>query len=356
MRVLKLAVYLMTGAVLLPAFVAAQHVNTESAGARAHFVMGMKSFDMAKFDDARSHLDKAIEMDPNFAAAHLYRTWVATSADDWKAHYDRARALRESATPWVQNMIDRSVAGADNDGERQLELALALVAEYPTSARAFDYLASEYSQHKMYDAERGALKTAMALDPGYSPAYKSLSLSYVFNQPEDHEAALKYGKKYVKHAPDAADAYIVFGDVHRARNDFQKASDAYAMAIEVDPDHATAYSKKGHADTYLGAFEAARADFAAAEKVAKTLGQRVGQKNFAVYTHLYAGDVSAAMQANTDVIDGLKKMDSDEATGPLRTTYRDRVLIAAHHGMFDEAMAAHSEMVKHTKSMTERVN
>ncbi|MBT8400112.1 MAG: tetratricopeptide repeat protein, partial [Rhodothermia bacterium] len=139
-------------------------------------------------------------------------------------------------------------------------------------------------------------------------------------------------------------------------NDFQKASDAYAMAIEVDPDHATAYSKKGHADTYLGAFEAARADFAAAEKVAKTLGQRVGQKNFAVYTHLYAGDVAAAMEANAEVIEGLKGNDSDEATGPLRTTYRDRVLIAAHHGMFDEAMDAYREIVGYTESVTARVN
>jgi tetratricopeptide (TPR) repeat protein len=341
--------------ILVPGLLSAQDVNTESAGARAQFVMGMKAFDMGDNDAARKHWDKAIQLDPEFAAPHTYLMWVATSVEDWQGHYDRAKALRDGASVWVQHLIDQATAGINSDSRKAMQIAHSLVTMYPSSARAYHYLSFQYTNQKMYEAARGVMKTALALDPHYVPAYSGLANSYIFNEPADLEMAKKYAKKYVKLAAEAPNSYVVLGDVHRAMNDFEKASQMYAMALEVDPTDATVYSKKGHSDTFSGDFEAARAAYASAAENATSLAAKSTHRNFSAYTHLYEGDAAAAMEANQAVIDGLLSATEGDPNFALRVTYGDRALIAMHHDMLDEAEDAVKERMKWTEKIIAQV-
>ncbi len=328
---------------LTPGLLAAQDlpVNTESAGARAHFIKGMDALDANRNDDARKHFEKAIEYDAGFAAAHLYRTWIATSGADWKKHHEASLASRDGASPYIQNLIDQNVANTANDTERTMRLAHELVVHYPSSARAYQYLGFELGGHKKFNEARAAYKTSIALDNGYAPAYRSMAMSYVFNEPKDLKKAEKYARKYVELVADEADAYIVLGDVIRAQGDFGGARDAYASAVEVDPANEIAHSKRGHANTYLGDYEAARADFSAAAEAASTLGGKVGQQQFGAYTYLYADNVDAAMQAMSRILDGIESQNASEEdiTFPAMNTHAQIALIAMHNNRFDEANA-----------------
>lgn len=333
-------------------------VNTESAEARAHFVRGVRALDFNRPDDARPHFDAAIGVDNAFAAAYVWRALSATSGAEWQQAMDGASANRDSATPFTQHMIDAMLAGVAGNSERTMELAQSLVDAYPNHARAHALLAGEYANHKEYLAQRAALTTAMAIAPDFGLAQQQMANSYIFNEPKDYAKAEHYARQMVAATPDESMSYVMLGDALRAQSRLEDARDAYGDAATVNPRHFVAHSKRGHANTFLGQFESARADFAAAAETSASFAGRVGSHNFGVFTHLYAGNVEAGLKANQEVIQSIadSALPAEETTFPMWNTLWQRGQIAMHNDMFDVAAAAFAERETWTERAINQVD
>src|SRR5438034_11385510 len=59
-------------------------ITTSSAEARAHFLLGLREFDLGRLIDANVHFKAAVAADPDFAFAYLNVANTANSLDEFK--------------------------------------------------------------------------------------------------------------------------------------------------------------------------------------------------------------------------------------------------------------------------------
>ncbi|MCZ7556380.1 MAG: tetratricopeptide repeat protein [Bacteroidia bacterium] len=324
-------------------------VTTASEEARSAFIDGRQAWEAGRVEQARDAFDTAIAADPAFALAYLYRARSASSAVEWKAFVDKALANKATASEGEKILIDLTATRLDDDVQGALVLAEKLVHAFPTSARAQHELADAYADMRKTTEARTALLKATELDGKWGRAFGSLAMSYVFDAPRDLAKAEEYAKQYTTLDPQEPNAQIILGDVFRAQVELEKARDAYAKAAELDASSSVALSKKGHVETFLGNYDAARADFESAAQ--KTSRWQAGPKNMATFTWLYAGDAKAALAANEAVIAALPTLisDTDQLDQAMLNTYANRCYIAADTRAFDiaeQAYAKHAEIAR----------
>ena len=316
-------------------------ITCSSDEARAAFIEARDALDMGRTNDARALLDKAIKKDPKFACAYLFKAYSPNSAAEWKSNMELAVANKSAVSEGEQILIEMKMTFLNNDAEKRFVLAKKLVEKYPASQRALLVLAGEHQGRKEYAKARNLMNTAMQINPEFPLPHRDLGFSSLFDEPKDFDLAEKHMIKFVELRPDEASTHIGLGDVYRAQQKLKKARDAYAKAAEINPESDVAFSKKGHANTYLGYYEEARADFKQAQEVAKD-NSKATWANYATFTYLYAGDAKSALAANQKVIDEIDDMGipEDQLIGPKMGTHFNRAMMAMYNGKFDIAEEA----------------
>lgn len=332
-------------------------VTTVSEEARTLFLQGRDAWEVGRNDEARGFFDRAIDADPAFVQAYLLRARTATSPQDWKRHADLAIANRDMTSPGEQIMVDMFSAMMDDDAKKELQLATQLVADFPKSARAHFALGEVYAGLDRTSDARASMEKAASLDASWVVPHRNLANSFIFDEPRDLVKAEEHASRCVELKPDEADPHILLGDVYRAGVNLEKARSAYAKAAQADPSSAVALSKKGHAETFLGNYDAARADFETASQ--KAITWKIGPKNFITFTWLYAGDVAAALAANQKLIDGIASitLDPEQQKQDLSILYRIRSRMAVESGDFaaaSKAFAKHAELERAVAAEMER--
>ena len=311
-------------------------VTTSSEAAMAQFNQGQYALDMGRGIDAREHFLAAVAADPSFAMGQLRLANTANSADEFIEALEAAEANAEGASEAERIQIEFNRKGLDNDAEGQLELAQQLVEAQPQSPRALLMLAGIQSGLNHMDEARESAMQAAQLSPNFVPAYGFLGNSYIFNEPKDFDKAVENMRKVVELAPDEPNSHDFLGDALRAQNDLTGARDAYTKAHELDPESALPVQQRGHVNSFLGDYEAARADYDASIQLA-----RAGQgPSFAVYRALvsvHAGQPGAAIDELTELAAAIDGMDVPGPRGLKIFALTTAAQIALHHNMHDRA-------------------
>ncbi|NIM51275.1 MAG: tetratricopeptide repeat protein [Gemmatimonadales bacterium] len=311
-------------------------VTTSSDAALADFKRGQHAMDMGRFFDAREYLETAVEADPDFALAHLGLANIANSAAEFVASLDAAEERAASVTEAERILIEIARRGLDNDAEGQLQLAQQLVEIQPESPRAWLQLAGIQSGLNNMEAAREAMLRAAELAPDFGLAYVLLGNSYIFNEPKDFDTAAEYMSRLVELEPEEPNAHDLMGDAYRAQNDLANARDSYTRAAELAPDDALPLQQRGHVNSFLGDYDAARADYDAA--IARGRGNQ--KASFAVYRALvsvHAGDPGAAVDELNELVAEIDGMDIPGPLGQKIFALTNAAQIALHHNMFDAA-------------------
>lgn len=306
-------------------------VSTNSEEALKEFVTGLAIWEQGNAQKARPYFEKALELDPNFVSAQMYRAFSSNSAKDFGENRDKLLAMRDQANEGEVIQLDIIVADMDEDSEKELALSKKLVEKYPMSARAHDWLAGSYTGLDKTDKAREHWKKGMELDSTFIPAITNLGFSYLFTTPKDFKQAEKYMALVVEKVPESSRAHIDLGDCYRAQNDLKKALASYSKAAQLDPDDQVAHSKAGHANSFLGNFDAARKNFQDARAVSEF---GTDSYNFEAYTYLYEGDHKKALAFLMDAAQGVDDMDIPESnkTGTKMNCTFNCAMIAMHHG------------------------
>src|SRR2546427_7084437 len=85
-------------------------------------------------------------------------------------------------------------------------------------------------------------------------------------------------------APDASNAHMFVGDAYRAQKNLEKAREEYLRGHELEPRNAVLLVKAGHANTFLGDYAAARADYdSAIDRKSTRLNSSHSQISYAVF-------------------------------------------------------------------------
>jgi tetratricopeptide (TPR) repeat protein len=315
-------------------------VTTTSEEARSAFMEGQYASDVGRGYEARDLFKRAIELDPEFTHAYVNAANNATSLDEFNEYTNMAAEHSETATEAEGILIDINKAFLASDIEGALELGQRLVELVPESPRARLALAGVQATLNRNEAARATMMEAIDLAPGMIAAHLQLGTNFLFSDPKDYTLAEEHMRRAVELAPTEGQPVEMLGDVLRAQQRLEESREAYGRSAELDPSDGIPTLKRGHINSFLGNYDAARADYDAA--IAMGIGgQKAGFANFRAFTHVHAGNPQAAideLEAVLTAIDsGEIEIPEHERNGQRINALTNLAYITLHHDLFPAA-------------------
>jgi tetratricopeptide (TPR) repeat protein len=313
-------------------------VTTRSDAARMDFVAGQAALDRGDGPEANALFRAAVAADPDFTYGWFNLGNAAFSTEEFAESLKRAAASGAKASEGERLLVQINQRFLDNDFKSQLALAQQLVQKYPRSPRAWLALAGVQGGINQFVEQRQSIAKAMALDPALAAAPFAMGTSYLFNEPRDFAQAEKYYRQAIALEPGEDNYWWTLGDVYRATNRLQEASEYYKRATLLDPHDGTAPVKLGHVDSFLGRYDTARGDYdrgiANAEAAAKPF-----LANYRTFTWVHAGEPKTAVQALEKLAADSDTMDvpADQRQGAKVFALTNAAQIALHTGLDNDA-------------------
>ncbi|MBA7668004.1 MAG: tetratricopeptide repeat protein [Calditrichaeota bacterium] len=277
-------------------------ITTASEEARAVFLEGREMSEHLRTDEAREHFDKAIELDPDFAQAYLYRSFDFTSDEDLKSHLKQAVALADKVSEGERLLIQqRKAFWLDNNLGEQLELCKQLAQKYPKDKRARNLLGAVYYSRDEDAKAIAELEAAVALDKDYPPPYNVLG--YAYREIGEYEKAEQAFKDYITLIPDEPNPYDSMADLYMKTGRFEEAIENYQKAVELDPVFGISQQKIGTSLVFLGKYDEGREACKKAIKMEMTPWDQLEDRDMIVRSYLYEGDYPKAIEATEKLLE-----------------------------------------------------
>ena len=203
--------------------------TTTSDAARAHFARGVDA--MANVEGAASiaHFDAALDADPAFAQAHLYRALASREGRD-----EHMRLAAEGrASDGERQLIEGYAAHLDGDHDREIALLRGLAERFPDDPVVHLWLANTESSEVGDAAGAAAARRGIAAAPGYAPLYNTLGYAEMAQGNDD--AAEQAFRDYIRLAPDLPNPYDSYGEFLLGAGRLDEAEAQYEMAITKNP-------------------------------------------------------------------------------------------------------------------------
>ena len=147
------------------------------------FLRGREAYEGDLHAEAKQFLDRAVNLDPTFAIAHLYlsRTLYDLEDNEGAAEaLEKARVYSARAGEKDRLLIAAHYAGmVERKPLKRIEILEALVAKYPREKYLQHYLGLCYSWESMEEEALVHFKAALALDPAYDRALTDLGYAYL---------------------------------------------------------------------------------------------------------------------------------------------------------------------------------
>ena len=150
--------------------------------------------------DAIPHLQRALELDPNFAMAHALLSGVYANTGrsaEAPRHSERAFELRDRVSERERFFISwRYFVDAAQAWDKALDLAVSWTETYPREAFAFNSLGLASAALGQHDRAVSAFRTAIDLDRRFVPPYGNVTGSLIsLNRFDEAATALKIAEE-----------------------------------------------------------------------------------------------------------------------------------------------------------------
>jgi tetratricopeptide (TPR) repeat protein/mono/diheme cytochrome c family protein len=178
------------------------------------------------------------------------------------------------------------------------------------------------------------LKLGAVLRPLNSPAARALALGEELLGKKDLDGALKALTAAVEHDPDNVLAYLIRGDVHRARGDLDKALADFSEAVRLDPDAPAGFHRRAAAHHDRGELDRALADYSAVLRLDPKDAVAHNNRGLA---HFDRGDLKSAIADYSAAL----RLDPEYAVAR-----NNRGLAHAALGQHDRAIADYAEAIR----------
>ena len=368
--------------------------TTNSIEAYKFFLKGSDDFEKLYYEDARKSLEKAIELDPEFALAYSLLSNVHGALGNMRmadVAIEKAKALAQRVTERERLYIEASYVGSiEKNGEARNRLLQELIRKYPREKIAHYWLGVLYRQANNHEMAIEEQNKVLELDPDYGNAHNELG--YVYIDLHDFEKAIEHFQKYAVLNPrDAnpldslAEAYFLTGKLDEAIVKYKQAlvvkpefltsnyCIAYIYALKEIPVEALAWVEtfiaqapnagwkgqglafKGFYQSWLGRLNEGLDNLKKAEQMLASVGD-VERKALVNYykalIYLYKGELEIARKFNKEWFDILVRQ------YPRREAYYKGgylgvlILIELKRGRIDSAKAGVAEMMSLLPQLT----
>jgi tetratricopeptide (TPR) repeat protein len=213
-------------------------VTTNSLEAYNYFLRGRDDYDRMYNADAKKFLQKAVELDPTFAAAYL---WLGKACGDLlegnarDEAYKKAKEYSAKAPEKERLYIEAHYASAiEKNMEKRFNILREIAQKYPDEKQVHFDLGLHYHGRYMYPEAIGEHQKALAIDPRYGAALNDLA--YVYADSGDFEKALECFQKYASVLPGDANPIDSIAELNLRMGNLNEAIRKYEEALEIKPD------------------------------------------------------------------------------------------------------------------------
>jgi tetratricopeptide (TPR) repeat protein len=233
-------------------------ITTKSEEAKNEFLQGRTLAEKLLAQDSLAHFDRAIALDPEFAAAELARCNASPTAKEFFEHQQKAVSLADKASEGEKLLILANQAGANGDVAKQKEYLEKLVTEYPSDERAHFNLGGYYFGQQEFAQAIEHYRKATEIAPNYSPAFNILGYSY--RQQGDYANAEQAFKKYIELIPNDPNPYDSYAELLLKMGKFDDSIAQYRKALSLDPHFVASHFGISADLTYMGKPQEANAE------------------------------------------------------------------------------------------------
>lgn len=327
----------------VPTVIGTPEYSTTSAQARAAMLRAEDRWDVADDRGAHALALEAISIDPLWGYAYLMASWTSPTFEDRRAHL--RRAIENSAGASAEERLLMQIAQRDFDGDREGALATVqeLVALDETNPRSHVSLGWALYERNRDEEARAAFRRAIELAPDFAVAHWSLAFNMVTEAPTDIAGAEPHVQRFLELRPEEPGGYDLLGDLRRAEGRLAEARDAYTRQAELDTSKALPYGQRGHTNTFMGDYAAARADFARARDKGAD-NEPAFYARFLAYTHVFEDEWAVAMDSLQNLLDQIDDMDLASPDEQRMGTLLDILFLAGEDGDVATARAAGEQL------------
>jgi len=369
-------------------------VTTSSMEAYKYFLKGSEEFDKMYYIDAIKSLEKAVELDPEFALGYFYLAFTHDALGNVRVSNEaikKAKALAYKVTEREKLYIEAAHAGMiERNRETRHRLLEEIVKKYPKEKTAHYWLAVLYRGTNNYEMAIEEQNKTLELDPDYGDAHNELGYSYLALR--DFDRSIEHFQKYASLNPqDAnpldslAEAYYLMGKLDEAIAKYKEALAvkpgfltsnyciAYIYALKEDPAEAVAWLEtfiaqapnagwkgdgfafKGFYQCWLGSVNKGLDNLKKAEEMLASVGDAIGKAQISYLRsliYLSRGEFDRARKFNKEWFDVfVNQYPRNEAY------YKDGYLcvlglIELKEGKIDAAKARATEVMSLLPSLT----
>jgi tetratricopeptide (TPR) repeat protein len=320
-------------------------VTTASEEAKKEFLQGRDLAERLLIQDSIQHFDKAISLDPNFAAAELARANSSPTAKEFFDHLKKAVSLADKASEGEKFLILAAEAGANGNPTRQKEQLDKLVAAYPNDERAQFTIGGYYFGQQDYPKAIEHYKKATELNPNYSTAFNILG--YAYRQNVDYANAEQAFKKYIELIPNDPNPYDSYGELLLKMGRFDESMAQYRKALSIDSNFVNSHFAIAADLMYQGKADEATAELQKMTDKARSDGERRTALFGQTVVDVDSGKFDKALEdVDKQYALGEKINDVAAMTGDLQT----KGAILLEMGKYDEAKELFERILKMTES------
>jgi len=187
-------------------------ITTASSEAKELFFKGREKFANVELSAAVILFDQAIEKDPDFAMAHLYRARLTNDRDKSWQFMNKAMALTNQVSKGETEFILYYHAGFTGDGEKQKLHLNNLEQLYSNDRYVLDALGRYYYNNlNDYKKALSYYNKLTQVAPNYGPTYNMIG--YCNIELENYDAAEVALKKYIELTPDSPNPYDSYAEL-----------------------------------------------------------------------------------------------------------------------------------------------
>jgi len=312
-------------------------ITTSSEVARELFLTGRDLNEKLRGTDAHEYFVQAIELDPNFAWAHLLAGFTGSTAQEFWDNLEAAVAAVGELSDGERLLILAAEAGAKGRPEEQVGFLTELVGAYPGDERAHNNLGAVYFGRQEYEQAIEHYQHAIDIDADFSPPYNQKGYSHRFLG--DYEAAEASFQKYAELIPDDPNPYDSYAELLMKMGRFEESIEKYREALAQDGNFVASHIGIANNQMFMGQTAEARATLEELSAVARNSGEKRAALLWSARSYLHEGDHEQAL-AQCDERYGLAEAENDYATMAGDLNLRGDILLEA--GRLDEAAESYA--------------
>ena len=216
-------------------------VTTKNMEAYNYFLRGREDLEKFYYADARRFLERAVELDPEFALAHLYLARVYSflgNSVKMKEEIEKFKKFGSKKAKGLDGLYTEAFMATLENKEKSQEKYFKILKEiagiYPDEKRVHFDLGVYYSNNKMTEEAIKEFNKALKLDPNFG--YAINQLAYLYSSRNEFEKALEYFKKYAEVSPGDANPFDSMGEMYFRMGRLDESIEKFKEALEVKPD------------------------------------------------------------------------------------------------------------------------